>query len=224
MTPADYARGEEVGAVRRVGVVLLFAVAAVTACGVRPEQVPGAAAPITATASASASARPSTGATASPGPGGTALPPVPTEFDPLNTTAFGVSVMLPAPADWTPKPSRTAGRDRMEVDLGDPDVLLRVDVTARGEGSAADGARRNESTAGLPGYRRIGITPVDGVGDDAVDWAFTFERDGTRRVIDRQIVAGDAGVAIYYSAPEQLYQRYLPVWQRAVDQLAITTS
>lgn len=205
--------------VRRVGRVLVgVLVLAAAGCGVRPDQVPGAAAPITATASPSASP------SASAGPSGTGLPPVPTEFSPLRTSAFGVSVTLPVPTDWTSKPSRTGELDRVDVDLEDPEVFLRIDVTARGPGSAEEGARRNESTSRLPGYHRIGITAVDGVGDDAADWAFRFERDGTRQVIDRQIVAGDGGIAVYYSAPEPLYQRYLPVWQRAVDQLAITTS
>jgi hypothetical protein len=205
--------------VRRVGRVLAgVLVLAAAGCGVRPEQVPGAAAPITASPSGSG------GPSASGSSGGAQLPPVPTGFSPLRTSAFGVSVTVPVPADWTSKPSRTSGLDRVDVDLENPEVLLRVDVTTRGPGSAEDGARRNESATRLPGYHRIGITAVDGVGDDAADWAFTFERDGTRQVIDRQIVAGDGGIAVYYSAPEQLYQRYLPVWRRAVDQLVITTS
>jgi hypothetical protein len=103
-------------------------------------------------------------------------------------------------------------------------VVLRIDLSDRGTGSAEDAAVRNEAAASLPGYRRLAITPVPGVGDDAVDWAFTFVRDGRRQVVDRQILAGTARIAVYYSAPVALYQRYLPVWQRAAQGLTITTS
>jgi hypothetical protein len=137
---------------------------------------------------------------------------------------FGVTVTVPVPADWVRKPSSTGGLIRTDVDLEDPQVLLRIDLSARGAGSAADGAVRNEAGAALPGYRRLAISPVSGVGDDAVDWSFTFVRGGLRQVVDRQILAGTAGIAVYYSAPSGLYQRYLPVWQRAVRQLTITTS
>jgi hypothetical protein len=140
----------------------------------------------------------------------------------VTTTGFGVTVTAPAPAGWTSTPSRSDALIRTDVGLQDPEVLLRIDLSARGPGSAEDAAVRNESATRLEGYRRIGITKVAGVGD-AVDWAFTFERDGTRQVVDRQILAGTAAVAVYYSAPSALYQRYLPVWERAVRDLAITT-
>lgn len=204
---------------RRVGVVLLAALAAAAGCATRPEVVPGNAAPITGSPTA-AGAAPPTAAT----PTGSPLPSVPADFRPLTMTGFGVSVTLPAPSGWTRKPSSVTGRDRTDVDLQNPEVLLRIDLTARGRGSAEAGAVRNESAARLAGYRRLGIVSVPGVGDDAVDWTFTFERDGTRRVVDRQILSGTAAVAVYYSAPENLYARYLPVWQRAVRDLEIRTS
>lgn len=205
----------EVAAVRRVGVVLLLALAA--GCAIRPDVVPGNAAPITGSP---AGATPPT----RPTPSGSPLPPVPSDFGALTMTGSGVTVTLPVPAGWTRKPSSANGLDRTDVDLQDPEVLLRVDLAARGQGSAEAGAIRNESATRLAGYRRLGITAVPGVGDDAVDWTFTFERDGTRRVVDRQILSGTAGVAVYYSAPQDLYARYLPVWQRAVRDLKITTS
>lgn len=200
---------------RRVGVVLLVALAAVSGCVTRPEVVPGNAAPITGSATGS---RPAT-------PSGSPLPPVPTDFRALTMTGSGVSVTVPVPSGWARKPgSPTTGVDRTDVDLQDPEVLLRIDLTARGPGSAQAAALRTESGTQLTSYRRLGITAVPGVGDDAVDWTFTFERDGTRRAVDRQILSGTATVAVYFSAPRDLYARYLPVWQRAVREVEIRTS
>jgi eukaryotic-like serine/threonine-protein kinase len=224
--------GEEVTAVRRVAGMLVLAVAVATGCGVRPAEVAGAAAPVTGTGPPPATRSPtpasspsSSGPTTAPSsPPVTTPPPVPEEYQTLTMRGFGATVRLPVPASWVRKPSSTGGLIRTDVDLEDPQVLLRIDLSARGSGSAADGAVRNEAGAALPGYRRLAITPVAGVGDDAADWTFTFVRDGLRRVVDRQILAGTAGIAVYYSAPDPLYQRYLPVWQRAVEQLTITTS
>jgi hypothetical protein len=211
-----------VGLVRRTACVLALAVATVAGCGARPQPFPGSAAPLTGTGTPAASTSPTSSAT--PGPSGSPLPAVPTVFRPLTASGFGVSVSLPVPDGWVREPSASAGLIRTDVDLRTPEVLLRIDLSARGSGSARDAATRNEAATRLTGYQRIAITPVTGVGDDAADWAFTFERDGTRRVVDRQIVAGTAGIAVYYSAPTALYERYLPVWQRAVRGLSITTS
>lgn len=221
--------------VRRVGVVLLVALAAAAGCATRPEVVPGNAAPITRspTPADATPPTPPTPAPLTPAPltpanpttsAGSPLPPVPAAFEALTMTGGGVSVTLPVPSEWTRKPSSTAGLDRTDVDLRNPEVLLRVDLTGRGQGTAEAGAIRAESTVQLAGYHRLGVTAVPGVGDDAVDWTFTFERDGARRVVDRLILSGPAGVAVYYSAPQDLFARYLPVWQRAVSGLVIRTS
>lgn len=222
---------------RRVGcaLVLALATATATACGVRPVEVPGAAAPVTATAPAGTTPTASVPTGGTPIPTGSArpsstptptasLPPVPVDYETLRMSGFGVGVALPVPVGWTRTPSSTGGLIRTDVGLESPTVVLRIDLSARGAGSARDAAVRNEAATTLPGYRRLGITPVPGVGDDAVDWAFTFVRDGRRQVVDRQILAGTAGIAVYYSAPVALYQRYLPVWQRAARGLTITTS
>jgi hypothetical protein len=228
-----------VAVVRRVGVVLLLALAGVAGCGTRSATLPGAAAPLTRTGTVTPGPTTRTPAPASPtrtadgpsadgpsadSPTPTALPAVPTDFRTVTTSGFGVTVALPVPAGWARTPSTSAGLIRTDVDLVNPEVLLRVDLSARGAGSAQDAAIRNESATRLSAYRRIGITRVPGVGDDAVDWAFTFQRDGTRQVVDRQILSGQAAVAVYYSAPGELYQRYLAVWERAVRGLSITTS
>jgi hypothetical protein len=212
------------------------AVAAVAGCGVRPVDVPGAAVPVTAsvprsTASGGTGAAGTTTPAATGSGGGTntdsppptgSLPAVPDDYETLTMSGFGLTVALPVPAAWARKPSTSPGRTRTDVDLENPEVLLRIDLSARGAGSAEDGAVRIEAALTLPGYRRLAITPVPGIGDDAVDWTFTFVRDGQRQVVDRQVQAGTGTVAVYYSAPGPLYERYLPVWRRAVDELTIT--
>jgi hypothetical protein len=214
--------------------VLLLALAGVAGCGTRSATLPGAAAPLTRTGTVTPGPTTPTQAPTSPtrttdsptadSPTPTPLPAVPTDFRTVTMSGFGVTVALPVPADWTRTPSTSAGLIRTDVNLMNPEVLLRVDLSARGPGSAQDAAIGNESATRLSAYRRIGITRVPGVGDDAVDWAFTFQRDGTRQVVDRQILSGEAAIAVYYSAPRELYQRYLPVWERAVRDLSITTS
>jgi hypothetical protein len=216
-----------VAAVRRIEVVLLLALAGAAGCGTRSATIPGAAAPLTGTGTVTpgpTTPAPAPTPTPTDSPTPTALPAVPTDFRTLTTSGFGVTVRLPVPAGWTDKPSRTDARIRTDVDLVDPQVLLRLDLSARAPGSAQDAAERTESATRLTGYRRIGITRVPGVGDDAADWEFTFQRDGTRQVVDRQILSGQAAIAVYYSAPSDLYRRYLPVWERAVRGLSITTS
>lgn len=194
---------------RRVEVVLLVAVAA-TGCAVRTETVPGPAAPLTATASP-----------ATPAPGAT-----PTAFRTVSMNGSGLSVTFPVPDDWTAAQSRTAALSRTDVKLGD-DVLLRVDLTARGQGTARAGAEAAEAAIrpDRPNYRRLGLESVTDTGDDAVDWTFSYDLDGTpARVIDRQIVSGPGGIAVYLRAPARDYARYLPVWQRAAGELLVRTS
>jgi hypothetical protein len=208
--------------------LLAAAAALVAGCSAAPQSVPGQAAPVTAAASATRTtgapaAVPKTPATT--GTPGTPLPAVPTAYQTLEMTGFGVTVRLPVPDGWLREPGGPAGIVRTDVDLQGEPVVLRVDLTARGPGIARDGTLRNEAGLGLAGYRRLAITDVAGVGDDAVDWTFTFVRAGeTRQVVDRQIQSGPAVVAVYYSAPTQLYGRYLPVWEKAARELVIRSS
>jgi hypothetical protein len=206
---------------RGVGVVLLVAVA-VTGCGVRTGTVPGPAAPLTATASPTTS--PTTSPTASPTTPASST--TPTAFRNVSMAGFGLSITFPVPDAWTLSRSQTDTLTRTDVKVGD-DVLLRVDLTAREPGTARAGAEAAETRIKplRPNYRRLGLADVDGAGDDAVDWTFSYDLDGTpARVIDRQIASGPGGVAVYLRAPARDYARYLPVWQRTARELSITTS
>jgi eukaryotic-like serine/threonine-protein kinase len=201
---------------RRAGIVLLVALAA-AGCTVRTETVPGQAAPLTATGSPAP-----TTPTPTPTPSAT-----PTAFRTVTMTGAGLSITFPVPDDWSLDQSRTGELSRTDAAVG-AEVLLRVDLTARGSGTARAGAESVEASIKphRSGYTRLGIADVDGVGDDAVDWSFRYQLAGgtPARVIDRQILSGSGGIAVYLRAPADSWDRYLAVWQRTTRDLSITTS
>jgi hypothetical protein len=218
-----------VAAVRRVLVVLAVTLVGTAGCGVRTEQVPGAAAPITATGTVGPSPGPATpsptAGSSGPTPAATPPVPVPTAFRTVTMTGSGLTISFPVPSAWTVASSRTDELSRTDAKVGD-DLLLRVDLTARGTGTAREGAEGVEAAIrpDRPTYERLDIAEVPGVGDDAVDWTFTYDQAGTpSEVIDRLILSGPGGVAVYLRAPVQFYGRYLPVWQRTARELTITT-
>lgn len=211
------------------------AVVALAACAARPEQVPGAAAPVTRTGSTAATAgrtptptpapttpsptpSPTRSPTRSPSP---TVPPVPTEYETLTVTDFGVTVRVPVPAGWVRTTSNEADRRNTDISpAGLPGVVLRVDVTAREDGTVADSVATARRT--ITAYREISVIEVTGVGDAAVDWTFASNYRGVpSQTVDRLIVSGPAGVAVLLRVPATLGERYLPVWERAVAGLRI---
>jgi hypothetical protein len=141
-------------------------------------------------------------------------------------TGAGLTITFPVPDAWTISGSRTAELSRTDVAVGD-EILLRVDLTAHGTGTARAEAEAAEAAIrpGRPNYQRLGIATVPGVGDDAVDWTFSYDVDGApARVIDRLIRSGPGRVAVYLRAPAGSYGRYLPVWLRTARELSIRTS
>jgi hypothetical protein len=212
--------------VRFVRGALLAATAALVAgCAPAPEVVAGSPAPLTPVPTTvtppATTARPSTSPPA--GPTATRPAPVlPAAYETLELAGHGVTVRLPVPAGWT----RT--RTARGYDLGDPSetLLLRVDVTARSSGQTArqSWASFEPTTARqLAGYRLLGTRDVAGVGESALDWSFTFDgNSGRRQAIDRLLVSGPAGVAVYFSALERDFDRLLPIWTRAKDGLTVS--
>jgi hypothetical protein len=187
---------------------------ALAGCANGPAVVGGSAGPVTAPTTAASPSRPAP----APRPSGTPTPPA--AYGPYALTAHGLTATLPVPADWS-LTKTTRG-----VDFGDPTgtVLLRVEIVTRSAPTARAGWEAAEAgfRTSLPGYQRLGLADVPGVGDTAADLTFTFERDGvTRRVIDRGIVVGDAAMAIYYSAPQAAYDRMAPVFDRASRDLVL---
>lgn len=223
----------------RLGAVtaVLLAAAVLTGCARQPQLVTGAPAPVTpvptatpvsptatATGTPTAPAGPSRtpsrpAATTSPPP---AVPTLPTAYTSLEFTDLDTTVRLPVPVGWTK--TRTA----RGYDFGDPTetLLLRAEITARTGADARSGLTAYEPTvaASLPNYRRAGIADVSGVGDSAVDWTFTFTgvQKLPRRVIDRMIVSGPAGIAVYFSALDRDYAAVRGVWNEAVNGLVIS--
>ena len=227
---------------RRALLGVAGAAVVLTGCAATPVPVPGEAAPVVAVtgstqspATSSPTARaasPSRTPSPTPAPSTSSAapqlpPPLPKRYQTLAMTGFGASISLPVPAGWTS--SDHDSDQRRNTDLVPPQapdlLLLRIDLTARGPGSAEDGAKRVEAAITSPRYRRLAFTAVPGVGDDAVDWYFTFDQDGRGMwVCDRQILAGTAGIAVYLRVPYELRETYRPLLRTVLDGLRIKTS
>jgi hypothetical protein len=218
--------------VRVVGAALGAALAAATAgCAPAPEVVAGSPAPLTpaattpatatTTATAPTGSAPATSPSTAPTPPRSRPAPVlPARYETLELTAYGVTLRMPVPAGW--RRTRTA----LGYDLGDPSetLLLRVNVTAREPGrTVRQSWEAAEASLALAGYRRLDVRDVPGYFDEALDWTFVFDRDGEQRqVVDRLLVSGQVGVAVYFSARRADFPRLLPVWDRAIDNLALS--
>jgi hypothetical protein len=191
----------------RAGTLLVAAVVGVAGCAApAPRRVAGEAAPLTVAGSGAAS--------------GT---PAPLAVRTATLAGFGVRVTVPVPGDW----GRSDFAGQARADFRDPtgQLLLRVQVSARTAGTLAESAAdldRSQRTA-LEQYELIGIRSVDGTLGPAVDWSFTFFRDGvTRRVIDRLGASDGVGVAVYFSAPRDRFDALKPIWDRAVAGITVS--
>jgi hypothetical protein len=139
-------------------------------------------------------------------------------------TGHGVTVRLPVPSGWSRKPiSARAGA--VGTDFVDPTglQLFRVEIIERVGGlTARQGFVAYEPTVGLPDYRRLNLVDVPGVGESAVDWSFTFNGPGgVRQVVDRMVVQGSGGIAVYYRTVQRDFERLVPIWRYAVAGLVI---
>ena len=219
--------GGRCAAVRFVrGVLVAAAAVLVAGCAAQPVVVAGSPAPLTpvptgTTLSPTRSPAPPASTSSAAGPTRPA-PVLPAAYETLELANHGVTVRLPVPVGW----ART--RTPRGYDLGDPSgtLLIRVDVTARATGQTArqSWASFEPTTARqLAGYRLLGTRDVAGVGESALDWSFTFDGNGGRRqAIDRLLVSGPAGVAVYFSALERDFDRLLPIWNKARDGLTVS--
>lgn len=200
------------------GVRIVAAVVLLAGCA-GPRSVPGTPEPLSAPGATAPTptptpSRPAPVAT----PSGT--PVLPTAYVTHTLQARGVTLQVPVPATWS------LDRTEFGVDLGDPSgrLLLRLEIRPVAERDAVRGWEAYEPTLkqDLDDYRRIDLSPVAGVGDSAADLRFTFGKQTVRQVIDRGIVAGDASIAVYFSAEQRNYAEMLPVFGRAVGGLTIT--
>ena len=222
---------------RRLAVLLLGGCAVLVGCAVlggcaaaQPRQVAGSPAPLTmagtvppgsgAAASSGSATGTAAGASATT-QSGTRAPVLPTSFHNVTIAAPPATLTVPVPDGW----ERTDS-GQYKVDFRDPtgNVLLRLQVALPGSATARAAAADQDRIARtqLSAYQLIGITTVGGIGDNAVDWKFSFVRDGLRRqVVDRRVYVSDADVAVYYSAPVRYYDAMKPVWVTATDGMRI---
>jgi hypothetical protein len=206
------------------GALLAAAAALMAGCAAAPQVVPGNPAPLSPVPATPTSAAPASSSPSGPaGTGSTATrPPAtpPARYETYQLTAHGVTVKVPVPAGWT----RTA--TALGADFGDPSgtLLLRINVTPRTPGQTVRQSwQAVETGQRLPGYQRLDARDVTGYFDGALDWTFLFDGNGGRRqVVDRLLVSGPAGIAIYFSAPRADFARLLPIWNEAKDGLAVS--
>lgn len=132
----------------------------------------------------------------------------------------GLSATVPASFQPTSAPSAA------NVQVADP---ARPDAFLRFGGSAAPktpllaeiqaGERGNPNIR--DGYRRVRLTTVAFRGTSAVDWEFTFSKDGrTRHAWGRYWRVGSTGYVVYASAPVDQWDELLAVFAPVLDSVA----
>lgn len=213
---------------RRGPVLLVAAAALVAGCAAAPQVVPGSPAPLapapatpTRSSAPPASSSPPAGSTSSSPPASRPAPVLPAAYETFELEGQGVTVALPVPTGWRRTPN-TAG-----YDFVDPTgrLLLRLNLTAREPGTVRQAWERLEPSVArkLTNYRRLDARDVPDFFDGALDWTFRYDDPtGEQQVVDRLLVAGAAGVAIYFRAPRADFARLLPIWDRAQQGLAVS--
>jgi hypothetical protein len=219
--------------VRWVGPVAAVLAAAVAGCTPGPpEPIAGDPAPVTVAPTGSVTSAP-TRPPGSPTPAG--VPQLPTGYQGFELTVHGVTAWLPVPSGWSPpkRYSRSSGAQGVPpavvTDFDDPTGAqrLRVEIMARQAPTAQKGFEAYEPmlAGDLDDYERLGrVEVVPGVGESAVDVRFTFTSGEDRRLqqaVDRMIVLGSAGVAVYYRTLQRDFKRLEPIWRHAVDRLVL---
>jgi hypothetical protein len=101
-------------------------------------------------------------------------------------------------------------RDGPRIDFRAPDgAFLRIDSTDTPAGDPLTDWENQEQGVSqrLNGYQRISLERVEYRGWSTADWRFAFDGDRNRiRVLNRNFVVDDSEAhALYYSAPESVY-------------------
>jgi hypothetical protein len=124
----------------------------------------------------------------------------------------GLSVAIPETFQLTASPSAA---NQQAADPANPDAFLRFGgsaapkATLRAEIEA--GERTNPNVRA--GYQRVQLTNVTFQGTTAVDWEFTFVKDGrTRHAYGRYWRVGGTGYVVYGSAPVDKWDSLLPAF------------
>jgi hypothetical protein len=107
-----------------------------------------------------------------------------TTEDPLvdyRTVSGPAGVYVAIPADWTVKPG--AVPSNFQADSPAADRLIRFGGSASTDMSLLDTVASNETSNPniADGYQRIQLAPVPNLSVEAVDWEFTFVKDGVTK-------------------------------------------
>jgi hypothetical protein len=113
----------------------------------------------------------------------------------------GLSVSIPGAFQLTSSPSAA---NQQAADPASPDAFLRFGGSAAPKAALLAeieaGERTNPNVRN--GYQRLQLTTISFQGTTAVDWEFTFIKDGrTRHAYGRYWRVGATGYVVYASAP-----------------------
>ncbi len=134
----------------------------------------------------------------------------------------GLSVTIPTAFQLTTSPSAA---NQQAADPVHPDAFLRFGGSAAPKttllAEIEAGERTNPNVRN--GYQRLRLTTVDFQATTAVDWEFTFIKDGrTRHAYGRYWRVGGTGYVVYASAPVEQWDALQPAFDHMLTS-AVTT-
>ncbi|HEX3813982.1 MAG TPA: hypothetical protein VHX59_14190 [Mycobacteriales bacterium] len=203
----------------RCGVIAAALLVVLAACG-SPQQLAGTVGPITGT-TVSTSATP----TSSPAP---TIQYEPFLYDQAKGNTTGVDVLLEVPTGWPKAPTGT------RYDFTSGGTLLRLDFSTP-HGSALQNWQEEAAdfASSHTGYKLVndihsincpnGATGT-GQTTDCADWEFTFTDTAngtTKHAIDRAIVVGNVGFAVYMSASAPQFAQAYKIFQHVSNSIKI---
>lgn len=136
------------------------------------------------------------------------------------TDPAGFTVDLPK--GWTKDPQSTGVTD-FDDPHADRFVRLVHGLTPPGDLVAAFQSGERDFQATHSGYRRIALGPVQYRGYPAADWEFTYTAANgvSRHVRYRQFVVNGTTYGLYISAPQDLFARTVPAFQKATATFSV---
>jgi hypothetical protein len=152
-------------------------------------------------------------------PTDTTATPQPAEYRRVTGPA-GLSVDLPRAFEVTSAPSAA---NHQAADPASPAVFVRFGGSAAPKSTLLAEIEAGERTNPniRSGYRRIQLSTVTFRGTTAVDWEFTFVKDGiARHAYGRYWRAGRTGYVVYASAPVEQWQLIQPVFEHMLESVA----
>lgn len=148
--------------------------------------------------------------------------PAPPAADEKSVTGPG-GLTISIPAGWVVGGSPAAA-NQQAADPAEPDCFLRFGAATPPAVSLLaeirTGERSNPNVRN--GYRRIRLAQTTFLGVAAVDWEFTFVKDGTtRHALGRYWRDNGLGYVVYLSTPAGRWAGVRPVFDRMADTAAV---